>query len=351
MEAERDQYQKDLSDRDFAIDQTRKKYQTELAQLSEELQFQRDSLSRLREENRKLRSEFDDLQLRYDDELYNGGAWKNEKERLENKIADLTAAFETSSNAQSEQQAQIVSLLSQVRELRVVLDEAEAERTTLLNARRKLESRLNDIAKEHADTTKMSSDRVLQALQLEKQSLSTELQAERERMALFVQKLKKAEGYANESQAEVAKIRMENSALEKQNAALEKSIKELNVRVVDLETKSYANSPRPNTASRRLESKIEELTGKLQQESKEKNDTIRAHKSADQAARDTHFQLQESERLRLRQEEELRKAELRAENMKQQLSASIQQNSENEMQLQKRRAEREAMDYKRRALE
>lgn len=29
MEAERDQYQKDLSDRDFAIDQTRKKYQSE----------------------------------------------------------------------------------------------------------------------------------------------------------------------------------------------------------------------------------------------------------------------------------------------------------------------------------
>ncbi|KAG8951087.1 hypothetical protein FRC04_006746 [Tulasnella sp. 424] len=350
MEAERDQYQKDLSDRDFAIDQTRKKYQTELAQLSEELQFQRDSLSRLREENRNLRSEFDDIQLRYDDELYNGGAWKNEKERLEHKIADLTGAYESSTNAQSEQQAQIVSLLSQVRELRVVLDEAEAERTTLLNARRKLESRLNDIAQEHVDTNKMSSDRVLQALQLEKQSLSGELQAEREKLSLIAQRLKKTEGFANESQAEVAKIRMENSALEKQNAALEKSIKELNVRVVDLETKGYANSPRPpSSTSRRLESKIEELTGKLQQESMEKNDTIRAHKSADKAARDTHYQLQESERLRLRQEDELHKAELRVENMKQQLAAS--QTSEGQLQLQKRRVEREAADYKRRALE
>lgn len=185
--------------------------------MHQELQFQRDSLSRLREENRNLRGEFDDIQLRYDDELYNGGAWKNEKERLENKIADLTGAYESSTNAQSEQQAQIVSLLSQVRELRRVLDEAEAERTTLLNARRKLESRLSDIAQEHVDTNKMSSDRVLQAIQLEKQSLSGELQAEREKMSLIVQKLKKTEGFANESQAEVAKIRMENSALEKQN--------------------------------------------------------------------------------------------------------------------------------------
>lgn len=95
------------------------------------------------------------------------------------------------------------------------------------------------------------------------------------------------------------------------------------MRVVDLETKSYANSPRPSSTSRRLESKIEELTGKLQQESMEKNDTIRAHKTADKAARDTQFQLQESERLRLRQEEELRKSELRVENMKQQLAASV----------------------------
>ena len=35
MEDERKQHAQDLADRDFAADQTRKKYQTELAQLSE----------------------------------------------------------------------------------------------------------------------------------------------------------------------------------------------------------------------------------------------------------------------------------------------------------------------------
>lgn len=35
MEDERDQYQKDLAERDFTIDQTRQKYQAELLQLSE----------------------------------------------------------------------------------------------------------------------------------------------------------------------------------------------------------------------------------------------------------------------------------------------------------------------------
>ena len=51
-------------------------------------------MSRLREENRKIRSDFDELQLQYDDEVYNGGAWKKEKERFETKIQDLTKAYE-----------------------------------------------------------------------------------------------------------------------------------------------------------------------------------------------------------------------------------------------------------------
>jgi myosin protein heavy chain len=35
LEDTRERHQKDLADRDFTIDQTRKKYQAELAQLSE----------------------------------------------------------------------------------------------------------------------------------------------------------------------------------------------------------------------------------------------------------------------------------------------------------------------------
>ena len=57
-----------------------------------ELQSQRDSISRLREDNRKIRSEYDELQLRLDDEVYNSGGWKKEKERMETKIGDLNKA-------------------------------------------------------------------------------------------------------------------------------------------------------------------------------------------------------------------------------------------------------------------
>ena len=47
-------------------------------------------MSRLQEDSRKIQSNYDKLQLRYDDEVYNGGAWKKEKEHLDTKIKDLT---------------------------------------------------------------------------------------------------------------------------------------------------------------------------------------------------------------------------------------------------------------------
>lgn len=174
-------------------------------------------MSRLREENRLIRAERDELQLRFDDEVYSGGAWKKEKERLETKIGDLAAAYEASNNANAEQQGQIVSLLSQVRELRAVLDEAEADRTALQKARRQLEGRLNDIAQHHLETSKMTSDRALQAMHLEKQELRSALEEQEDKVNMANERLKKAETFANENQAELNKIRAENVELDKLN--------------------------------------------------------------------------------------------------------------------------------------
>jgi myosin protein heavy chain len=235
LEDEREQHQKDLAERDFTIDQTRKKYQgiviflnldgsqshgspsAELAQLSEELQSQRDSLSRLREENRKIRSDFDELQLRYDDEVYNSGGWKKEKERMDTKIKDLTKAFEASTHAQTEQQTQIVALHQQVRELRGVLDDAEAERAMLQKARRALQAQLETIKLDHVDTNKTMSDTEFQRLQLKKLDLERTLEEQGDRVTHALDRMKKAEAYATECFNELERVRKENSALDRQN--------------------------------------------------------------------------------------------------------------------------------------
>ncbi|KAF8154672.1 class II myosin [Crassisporium funariophilum] len=345
LEDEREQHQKDLSERDFTIDQTRKKYQAELAQLSEELQSQRDGLSRLREDNRKLRSDYDELQLRYDDEIYNSGGWKKEKERMETKIGDLVKAYEVSSGAQSEQQSQIVALHSQVRELRGVLDDAEADRSLLQKARRALQAELETIKIDHVDTNKMSSDREFQSLQLRKQDLERSLEEQEDRVASANDRMKKVEAFANDCQIELGKVRVENSELDKLNANLEKQIKELNVRIVDLETKSYASSPRPTPGSRRMDSRIEELANQLHHTTN-KSDSLRMslQRSPDKLTRDATSQLLESDR----QKAKLESYETQIHNMRQ--SMDNMQTEESHLQAAKRRAEREALDHKQRVL-
>ena len=270
-----------------------------------------------------MRSEVDELQLRYDDELYAGESWKKEKGRLANKITDLQSAYDASKAAQSDQQNQIVSLLSQVRELRAVLDEAEAERAALRQARSQLETRLNDIAQAHLDANRMSSDRVLQELHLEKQDLRSRLEEQADRVALAYDKLKKAEAFANECQVELSKVRNDNSDMERENVRiavlryikagrlnrlqgrLQKDLKDAQVRLIELEAKAMGvNAPRPNT-SRRIESRIAELSNQLNQASNEKAESSRMHRAADKTTRDMKLDLQEAERVRQRLEQQV----------------------------------------------
>lgn len=132
----------------------------------------------------------------------------------------MSEAYKTSKEAQSEQQDRIIQLLSHVTELRAVLDEAEAERAALRQARSKLEARLNDIAQAHLDANRMSSDRVLQELHLEKQDLRSRLEEQEGRVTLAQDKLKKAETYATECQLERDRIRLENSELDRKNVSI-----------------------------------------------------------------------------------------------------------------------------------
>jgi len=89
---------------------------------------------------------------------------------METQIRDINKAYEASTAAQTEQQSQIVSLHSQVRELRSVLNDAEADRALLQKARRALQGELEAIKLDHVDTNKMSSDSELQKLNSGKRS-------------------------------------------------------------------------------------------------------------------------------------------------------------------------------------
>ncbi|KAI5120077.1 hypothetical protein M0805_002638 [Coniferiporia weirii] len=324
LQEERDRHVADLAERDFAMSQTQITYQTKLAELSDELQSQRDNMSRLREENRKLRSDYDELQLQYDDEVYNGGAWKKEKERLETKISDITNAYESSTAARTEQQSQIVALHSQVRELRGVLEDAEAERVMLQKARRALQSQLDGIKLDNIDPDKMSAESKLQDLQLKKQDLERALEEHQDRVMMAEERMKKAEVHAQECQMELGEIRVENSELDRKNANLEKQAKELNVRIVDLETKAYANASRL------------------------KGEALRQTRTGDRPSSGARNPPADSERMRSRLEEEVKSYEAKIADMREAMAELS--TKEGNLQIAKRKAEREAGDYKQRVL-
>ena len=161
--------------------------------------------------------------MTYDDEVYNSGGWRKEKERMETKIGDLERAYEASSGAQAEQQSQIIALHSQVRELRGVLDDAEADRALLQKARRALQAELETIKIDNIDTNKLSSDREYQRLQLRKQDLERSLDEQEDRVAHANKRVKKAEAFANDCQIELGKVRVENSELDKLNVGIKSS--------------------------------------------------------------------------------------------------------------------------------
>jgi myosin heavy chain 9/10/11/14 len=85
---------------------------------------------------------------------------------------------------------------------------------------------------------------------------------------------------------------------------LDKQLKELNLRIVDQETKAFTSSPRPAAQIRRLEARIEELTAKLEKELKEKAASGQLQRNTGKAVMDVQFKLAESERARVRLEEE-----------------------------------------------
>jgi myosin protein heavy chain len=165
---------------------------------------------------------YDERQLQYDDEVFNNGGWKKEKERLKTKIADLEKAYEASTGAQTEQQTQILALHSQVRELRGVLDDAEADRTLLQKARRALQGELETIKLDQVpDTNKITSDHEFQKLQLKNQDLERSLEEQEDRVSNAFDRMKKAESFAYQCQIELGKVRVENSELDKLNVCLQ----------------------------------------------------------------------------------------------------------------------------------
>ncbi len=242
LEDYRSQRAIDIEDKETSMEQTRKKYQTELSTLTNELDIERENVVYARTENSRLREEIDELRSKWDDEVLNSSTWAKEKSRLEMTLQDVSNSRDEAVNAHNEAQSRIVALLSQVRTLRSSVDEVAVERDLIAKEKKNLEIRLNEAAERFEDLARSESPAMRNAAAADRDmlELKSELAQKEDIASAAVGKMRRAEALAQEIQKDIVTEREANVQLHKDKAVLEKTVKDLQLRLVDLETKGYA---------------------------------------------------------------------------------------------------------------
>lgn len=244
LEDYRNQRANDIEDTESSMEQTRKKYQAEFATVTKELDLAREEKLFKQAEIARLREELDELRSKWDDEVLNSSTWSKEKARLESTLADISASRDEAANAHNEAQGKIVNLLSQVRSLRSSVDEVTAEKDALAREKRSIEARLEEAKAGLEDLAKSESPSLRNAASIDKEmlELKSSLAQQEDIAAAAIEKMRRAEALVSEVQKDMVVERETSVQLQKDKAALEKTLNEVQVKLVDLETKGYSSA-------------------------------------------------------------------------------------------------------------
>ncbi|KAH8589731.1 P-loop containing nucleoside triphosphate hydrolase protein [Bisporella sp. PMI_857] len=347
LEDYRSQRAMDIEDKESSMEQTRKKYQAEFATLTNELDIAREEKLFKQAESTRLREELDELRSKWDDEVLNSSTWSKEKARLESTLSDFSASRDEAVKAHDDAQGKIVSLLSQVRTLRTSVDDVAAERDMLQREKRGLEARLEEAKAGLEDLTRSDSPSLRNAAGVDKEilELKSSLAQQEDIAAAAVGKMRRAEALASEIQKDIVAEREMTVQLNHEKAALEKSLKEVQVRLVDLETKGYSSASQD---VRFLHGRVQELEAQLEEQENERNKSQRSVRNVDRTVKDLQLQIERKEKANTSLQEDINRARDKVEK----LLATIDelQSSDSTAQLSARRAERELREEKEKAL-
>jgi len=243
LEDYRSQRAMDIEDKETLVEQTRKKYQSELTTLTNELDVERENVIHSRSENGRLRDEIEELRSKWDDEVLNSSTWAKEKSRLDVALQDLSNSRDEAVNAHNDAQSKIVNLLSQVRSLRTNVDDVAAERDMLVKEKSGLQNRLNEAAGRLEDLSRTGSPskRDVASADRELLELKSTLAQQEDIAVAAVGKMRRSEMLAQEIQRDIVTERETSVQLHKEKAALEKGMKDLQLKCIDLETKGYSS--------------------------------------------------------------------------------------------------------------
>ncbi|KAG0256225.1 hypothetical protein BG011_004691 [Mortierella polycephala] len=269
LASEREKHRKEIEESEQVLEMTKRKYHKEIRQLVTEIELERANVQKMREVHKQLSTELEAVNNNFDQELRSSQSWKKDKERLEARNHDLNQSYQDLLGAQDDLQVQIVSLLSQLREVRAALDESESAKVALEKTKRGLEQRLDDVGEKFQTVTqnKQTAERTKMALGQEASDLRERLEEQQYLVSLSTEKLRKAELAVVEAEGELAKEKALSEENLRAKLSLEKQVTELGLRIADLEAATQANGPR--SAKRdKLKSRQDDEVAKSEQKIK-----------------------------------------------------------------------------------
>lgn len=217
----------------------------------------------------------------------------------------------------------------------------------LLKEKRSLEQRLSEANQRLEDLANGESPAMRNAAGMDREMLELKgaLAQQEDMVTAAVERMRKAEALAGETQRDIAAERERNVSLHKEKVQLEKQVKDLQLKLVDLETKSYANTSHD---IRFLHSRVQELENQLEAHEKSKSAADRSVRNVDRTVRDLQAQIDRRDKINSQLEEEIAKGKEKLERMLKNVEEL--QASESEHQLVARRAEREAREEREKSL-
>ncbi|KAL1895055.1 class II myosin [Sporothrix stenoceras] len=348
LEDYRSQRAMDIEDTETSMEQTRKKYQAEFATLTKELDLAREEKLFKQAEITRLREELEELRSKWDDEVLNSSTWAKEKTRLETTLSDVVSSRDEAVQAHNEAQGRIVNLLSQVRTLRSAVDEVTSERDSLVREKRSVEARLEE-AKTGLEelAARGASPSLRDAANADKVllDLRSSLAQQEDIAAAAVEKMRRAEALVTEVQKDMTTEREASAKLQAQKTALEKTLSEVQVKLVDLETKGYSSASQD---IKFLNKRVQELETQLEAHEQEQAQSNRSVRNVDRIVKDLQGQLERKDKQNGQLQDDVTRMRDKADKLLKTIDEL--QASESSIQLTARRAERELREEKEKAL-
>lgn len=309
----RQQHEEELRGAEEEWEAGRKRLQREIHQLTFDLEQEKKTGASLRDTVKKYETGADSLTTKLEAELRQQSAWKRERERLEQRLREISRLHGEAIEREDSLQAQLSGQYEQMRELRARLGDLEEALAASERQRKVLEGRYESLSEHHREltATKQAVERQCASLELQAGELGSQLHEEQDASLVLKERTGTLETMLKVTQGELEGERRQAERLGQEKIVLEMQIKELQMKLLDLETAAPGGMASRAPIRRATTVSYTQLLAQLEADSTERQTMLKETRKLERTVRELGSQLAERDRERIGLEESLEKADLR----------------------------------------